>query len=240
MKKLKVILLAGIMVAGMAAQASVTNVYTSPTQSGAVIPDNNGSGYSSTLTIGNDTGITSLSYLRINLNISGGFNGDLYAYLTHDGQTAILLNRIGTSGSGTYGSSQAGMNIWFNDTISAANVHTAGTLSSGGSYASDGRYASPYDLAAVQAAGSSTLYTLNNFAGQSAAGNWTLFIADVDGGGTSTLNSWQLEITQVPEPTNIALGLFASSFVVLQGVRLETQDDNHRKLTAAGGKKRFR
>jgi hypothetical protein len=40
-------------------------------------------------------------------------------------------------------------------------------------------------------------------------GTWTLFFADVvQGGGTSTLTSWSLNLTAVPEPVNVALAVF--------------------------------
>jgi hypothetical protein len=38
--------------------------------------------------------------------------------------------------------------------------------------------------------------------------SWTLFIADLSGGSVSTLNSFSLDITAVPEPVNVALGTF--------------------------------
>ena len=32
------------------------------------------------------------------LNLSGGWNGDLYAYLVHNSGFAVLLNRVGRNG----------------------------------------------------------------------------------------------------------------------------------------------
>lgn len=46
-------------------------------------------------------------------------------------------------------------------------------------------------------------------------GTWTLFIADLSGGGQSQLVSWELDITAVPEPVNLALGVFAGVFLVV-------------------------
>jgi len=37
---------------------------------------------------------------------------------------------------------------------------------------------------------------------------WTLFFADTVNGDQTTLNGWSLDITAVPEPANIALGVF--------------------------------
>ena len=51
--------------------------------------------------------------------------------------------------------------------------------------------------------------TLVNFNGSVADGTWTLYFEDLSsGGGTSTLNSWSLNIEAVPEPVNVALGIF--------------------------------
>jgi hypothetical protein len=45
-------------------------------------------------------------------------------------------------------------------------------------------------------------------------GVWTLFFADVSGGGgTSQVNSWSLDLTAVPEPVNVALGVFGAVFI---------------------------
>jgi hypothetical protein len=46
---------------------------------------------------------------------------------------------------------------------------------------------------------------------------WTLFFADTSAGGENTLVSWSLDITAVPEPANVALGVFAG-VLVLTGV----------------------
>ena len=82
------------------------------------IPDNNLTGISSTIDI-SSAPFATVTDVNVRLNISGGYNGDLYVYLTHDGATAILLNRIGTTGAGgiqgTYGYSGAGMNAWIDD-----------------------------------------------------------------------------------------------------------------------------
>ena len=50
-------------------------------------------------------------------------------------------------------------------------------------------------------------------------GTWTLFIADLSSGGQSTLVSWELDIAAVPEPVNVALGIFAGVFLVVTFAR---------------------
>jgi hypothetical protein len=53
--------------------------------------------------------------------------------------------------------------------------------------------------------------TLVSFNGSVADGTWTLYFADLSsGGGTSTLDSWSLDITAVPEPGTVALGIFGA------------------------------
>jgi hypothetical protein len=47
-----------------------------------------------------------------------------------------------------------------------------------------------------------------------------LYFADeVAGGGQAILNGWSLNITAVPEPANLALGLFVAMLLALKGVR---------------------
>lgn len=214
MNTLKTLFVLSAFVVGIQ-QAGATMVYNSGPLSGSVIPDGNLTGYSTTFSV--VSGISEITDISVTLNLSGGYNGDLYAYLTHDGQTAILLNRIGTTGAGTFGNSGAGMNVTF--TLDAvANIHDAASGILSGSYLADGRNASPTDLAAINAAGTGS--GLGQFLNGNAAGNWTLFIADADGGAVSTLNSWEMDITGVPEPANVALGIFGGLFATVQGVRL--------------------
>ena len=61
---------------------------------------------------------------------------------------------------------------------------------------------------------------LSSFNGLDPNGTWTLFIADVSGGDQSTLVSWELDITAVPEPVTVALGIFGGLFAFLGAARL--------------------
>jgi MYXO-CTERM domain-containing protein len=47
---------------------------------------------------------------------------------------------------------------------------------------------------------------LSNFIGLNPNGTWTLFVADQSAGETSTLQSWSMTITGVPEPSAALLG----------------------------------
>jgi len=61
--------------------------------------------------------------------------------------------------------------------------------------------------------------TLGTFNNSSANGQWTLFFADLTkGGGQAQLNGWSLDITPVPEPVDLALGLFAAMLLGYAGV----------------------
>ena len=55
------------------------------------------------------------------------------------------------------------------------------------------------------------------FNGSNPNNTWTLFFADTSAGGTTTLNGWSLDVTAVtavPEPVNVALGVFGGLLVV--------------------------
>ncbi len=55
----------------------------------------------------------------------------------------------------------------------------------------------------------------SKFGGDDPSGTWTLFFADVSSGGNATLDSWSLGITAVPEPVNVALGIFGGVFAAV-------------------------
>ncbi len=48
---------------------------------------------------------------------------------------------------------------------------------------------------------------------------WTLYFQDTVGSDTTTLNGWSLEVTAVPEPVNVALGVFGVALVGTVGIR---------------------
>src|SRR5437867_9316147 len=72
----------------------------------ATIPDGDLNGYQNSQTV---SGLSaSISDVNVTLNISGGFNGDLYGYLYHNNTNAILLNRVGRSSTSSVGYPDAG------------------------------------------------------------------------------------------------------------------------------------
>src|SRR5947207_2556934 len=108
------------------------------------IPDGNPTGLSSTIDVqglGNQ-----LEDITVSLDISGGFNGDLYAYLSH-GSTgfAVLLNRAGKTAADSFGYSDPGFHIVLSDAASL-DIHTYGgngDLPLTGTWQPDGRNVDP-------------------------------------------------------------------------------------------------
>ncbi len=64
-----------------------------------VIPDNNPSGVALPFTLTGQA--LSIANLTVTLDLMGGYNGDLYAYLTHGDEYAVLLNRVGMGSANT-------------------------------------------------------------------------------------------------------------------------------------------
>jgi len=77
------------------------NLITTNITVNTVVPDNNPSGLAEAFTISGVSG--AISNVTVSLDVTGGFNGDLYAYLAGPGGFAVLLNRSGVSGTSTYG-----------------------------------------------------------------------------------------------------------------------------------------
>jgi hypothetical protein len=99
---------------------------------------------------------------------------------------------VGTSLSNPFGSSGSGFDVTLSDSGTAnGSIHGATGIPTG----------------IWQPDSANTLD--GTFGGMTANGTWTLFLADLDGGGgTSTLESWGLEInvaSAVPEPSESGL-----------------------------------
>jgi hypothetical protein len=175
------------------------------------IPDANLSGWSDSHTFsGLPVQITDVS---VKLDISGGYNGDLYAYLSFGNVLLPLLNRVGVGSGNAFGYSDSGMNVTLSDD-GAGNIHLYGGGGvPSGTWQPDGRNISP--LGAPSSFDAAGTVSFANYQNLNPNGVWTLFIADVSGGGgQSVLNSWELDITAVPEPVNWALAVLAAVFGV--------------------------
>lgn len=201
---LAVLLAISIALGQSRAGAAVMTYSSGPINTG--IPDGNPSGLANVINV-TSSEITSIQSVTATLSISGTFNGDLYAYLTHGSGFAVLLNRAGRMQSAPFGYADDGFDVTFDD-LGAANIHlyqNVGPVTPGspltGTWMPDGRAVDP-DL--VVDTDPSTA-TLSSFAAGNANGGWTLFVADLSGGENHTLVSWSITVTGVPEPSAIAL-----------------------------------
>ena len=200
----KQLLLATIcLVASLNARATLFNSGSSI----GTIPDGNLAGVTFSGTASDFTAGWTVSQLTVGLDISGGIDGNLFAYLVApNGTTVQLLDRPGVTGGNSFGNMISGMTI---------------TLADGGQTinASSDLFNTSVNYAPVAA--------LSGFNGVVANGTWQLFFADqVTGGGTDTLNSWSLDITAVPEPVNVALGIFGVCVLVACGIRFWRRRQN--------------
>jgi uncharacterized protein (TIGR03382 family) len=170
------------------------------------IPDGNPSGLVNVQPL--FSAIIEITDVSVRLNISGNFSGDLYAYLSHDTGFSVLLNRSGRTLGNPFGYGDAGYNVTFTGSASN-NIHLyQETVVPGvgspltGSWQPDARLVDP-DL--VLDTDTPTAF-LSSFNGLAASGNWTLYLADLSGAETHTLNSWGLTITGlIPEPGTATL-----------------------------------
>lgn len=178
----------------------------------ASVPDGSPVGLASVETVSGLVGaVTSIS---VNLDITGGFNGDLYAYLVGpQGGFTVLLNRSGLTGSNPFGYSDTGFNITLSD--GSPDIHSYQTSSYSldpitgqlnGTWAPDGSNIDPQSAGSLFSSTSPST-ALSLYDGSLANGSWTLFIADLSSGGQSTLVSWGLTISTVPEPQTWLLGV---------------------------------
>jgi hypothetical protein len=189
---------------------------------GSYIPVGNTAGWSDSETITSSQIYGSITSLSVNLDISGGFNGALYGYLSYDGVVVTLLDRVGVNSGNSFGYLDSGMNITLSS-AAANNIHSyqnySPTYSGGqltGTWAPDGNTANPVTGSPGSFSMTPSGTGLNSFNGLSPDGTWTLFLADVISGGSSPeVLSYGLNIvTAVPEPANMALGIFAGLFIL--------------------------
>lgn len=174
--------------------------------SGGNIPDGRTAGWSDTRSVSDIPSGLAIANVTCAFTISGAYNGDLYGCLSHDGMLVPLLNRVGT-GAGSdpaysFGYGDGGFSgVTLADGGANGNIHNyGGTVVPSGTYAPD----------------SGGVTFAGTFGGLNPNGTWTLFLADLSsGGGQSQLTSLRLGITEVPEPVNVALGIFAGVVLVV-------------------------
>jgi subtilisin-like proprotein convertase family protein len=199
------------------ARADFVQTYSTGFQNGGVIPDGSLVGWSDTRAVSGVGG--PITDVNVSLNLSGGWNGDLYAYLVHSSGFAVLLNRVGRSGTSGAGYGDAGMNVTLDDQATRTmDIHwyqaepgyVAADITGGAIWSPDGRNVDPLTGNTTTASRDALLGSFN---GLDANGNWTLYIADVAGGDQATLSSWTLEIAAVPEPGSMVEGAVAVLFL---------------------------
>jgi subtilisin-like proprotein convertase family protein len=220
--KLKIAVL-GLILSATLLSAQVTNTYTFSSSPNAEIPDGNPNGILEQLNVSGVDG--TIDSIQVNLNILGGYNGDLYAYLAGpQGQTAILLNRPGLTAGDPFGYSDTGFDITLDDNVGLIpNIHyyenggysysVNGNDQVTGTWGSDGINIDPQS-APETFDNTTPSANLTLFDGGDANGTWNLFIADmVPGGGTANLIDFGVVITATatPEPSVLALGILGGA-----------------------------
>ncbi len=197
------------------APAAIYNWTTGFDNSGTV-PDGNASGWSDSRSV-SDLGGPIIG-INVLLNLSGGFNGDLYGYLAHNNQLVVLLNRVGVSSGNFFGYGDTGFNVVLSDGA-AGEIHFYGGNGGAvvnGTFQPDGRNINPlsapalFDTAVRQNNGS----PLGLFNGMDGNGIWTLYLADLSNGEVTKVQSWGLELVAVPEPNSFTLLLTATAWML--------------------------
>lgn len=166
-----------------------------------------------------------------NPEVAGAYNGDLYVSLTHETGFAVLMNRVGrregTAPAEQLGYGDNGVRITLDDQAAAGDVHTyrlqLSLTPSGppanshttpvdpsfvqpltGTWAPDGRNTSPLTVTTSDSRNA----MLSSFNTMPASGRWTLFVADLNTGGTVKLENWSLQLSgAVPEPESVGVGV---------------------------------
>lgn len=236
MRKLRVPLCAATLLLAQTAlsAADLTIQFNDFTSGGSTvpaldIPDGSPAGVSDTRLL-SGTGIPVLGSVAVGLEITGGFIGDLYAYLRYengpDEAFSVLLNRPGRSAANTLGGVNAGLNLMLRDDA-LHNVHDYLLVGSvpppasplTGDWQPDGREIDPGSSGATFDA-SLPSTPLSGLSGLGADGRWTLFVGDLSGGAEHQLESWSLTLAPIPEPEHAAILLAAGcGLLALRRVR---------------------
>src|ERR1051326_3698535 len=216
MKKVTVLALLGLLIgaAPPLLEAQTTETYTFTTN--RMVPDGRAAGLQDVRNV--SSAIGTIGSVKVRLKIDGEFNGDLYGYVRHiqNGLTnfCVLLNRPGKTASDPAGYADSGFDVTFQTGAPNGDVHVyrnVVTPSSPltGAWEPDGRIADPGLVTDTSVRSTS----LTGFNGVSAAGDWTLFLADLESGGTNMLREWGIDITggayptvSWPTPTDIVYG----------------------------------
>ena len=204
MKPLKhlagVILLVLLTLAQARVQGQAIETHTFTTN--RVVPDGNAAGLSDVRNV--NSSITLISSVKVRLKVASEYGGDLYGYVRHSSGFAVLLNRPGKSVANPVGYADHGFDITFQTGAPNGDIHAYQTITTPspgtpltGTWEPDGRTADPSGV--TDASPRST--SLTNLNGLNATGEWVLYLADLESGGTNMLTEWALEITGQAYPT---------------------------------------
>src|SRR5437016_5831158 len=180
------------------APAARADFYTTTFNSGFAnsgsIPDGSLVGMQDSRTLSGVT-FSSISDVDVRLTISGSWNGDLYGYLVHSSGFTVLLNRVGRTSGNSFGYSDGGFGVTFDDQSSQTvdfhryqtqSVYTSSAIQGGTHWRPDGLNIDPASSGSTFDSTTPTAL-LSSFNGLNANGSWTLFMADVSGGAQNTL-----------------------------------------------------
>jgi subtilisin-like proprotein convertase family protein len=199
-----------LLLAGLSARSEASLSYDWSGEQ--AIGDNDPSGVAFSFNLSDSA--TTITSVTLSLSLSGGWNGDLYAYLSSASGYAVLLNQVGVDGSNPLGYADTGMNVTLVSGKGNADIHTYQNASPTynpngqltGTWQADGRFLDPLS--------DTRDHTLDVFNGKDPNGEWTLFFADRSSGEVSTLTGWSVTFGAVPEPGSLAL-LLAGSLALL-------------------------
>ncbi|MDP6908010.1 MAG: HYR domain-containing protein, partial [Flavobacteriales bacterium] len=155
-----------------AATQVVNNYGISPN---TAIPDGDPGGMTSVLNVPDSF---NPSDLNVNLTIDHTWVGDLIITLTHDGNTAILVDRMGAPAIGSLGCSDDNLVVTVDD--AAGSAFEDACTGTGGPVV--GTFTG-VDLLSV-------------FNSSDVNGDWTLFVSDNAGADTGTLIEWSIDATE--------------------------------------------
>jgi subtilisin-like proprotein convertase family protein len=207
--------------AGQIQAAVFTGSWNSGFTSNGVVPDGNAAGWSDSRSQVVPAGETIVD-VNVTISLTGGWNGDLYAFLTNSGSpsVAVLLNRPGRTPADSFGYGDNALTITFDDSAANGDVHFyqsvpgyAASITNNSAWQPDGRTASPL----LVSGGEPRLAMLSGFDGLSAStGTWTLFVADLSTGDVSTVGNWGLTVTTIPEPGAVVLSAGAAGLFLIR------------------------
>ena len=196
--------LTALLAATACAQAQITETH-SFMELNCSIPDGNLAGIHDVRTL--SSAVQRVSSVKVRLRVVGEYNGDLYAYLRHiqSGVTnyCVLLNRPGRTLWNFYGYDDSGLDVTFSDSAPNGDIHVYRSVLTPlpdhpltGEWQPDGRWIDPLFVLDTD----DRLTSLAAFAGADGNGQWTLYLADCDTGGTNLLAGWQLELFGAAQP----------------------------------------